>query len=46
VACALLAEEVSRSCGIFQDKAYSAALLHDVGAWDYYWPIRWCTTTC
>jgi len=31
VACALLAEEVSRSCGMFQDKAYTAALLHDVG---------------
>lgn len=31
VACALLAEELSRACGQFQDKAYTAALLHDVG---------------
>lgn len=31
VACALLADEVARCCGVFQDRAYTAALLHDVG---------------
>jgi HD-like signal output (HDOD) protein len=31
LATAMIADEVARSCGIFQDKAYTAALLHDVG---------------
>jgi HD-like signal output (HDOD) protein len=31
LACALLTEELARSCGAFEDRAYTAGLLHDVG---------------
>lgn len=31
LACALLTEEVARSCAAFEDRAYTAGLLHDVG---------------
>lgn len=31
LACALLADELARACSIFQDRAYTAALLHDIG---------------
>lgn len=31
LACALLTEELARSCCVFEDRAYSAGLLHDVG---------------
>jgi len=31
LACALLTEELARSCSAFEDRAYTAGLLHDVG---------------
>jgi len=31
LACALLTEELARSCNRFEDRAYTAGLLHDVG---------------
>lgn len=31
LACALLTEELARSCPAFQDRAYTAGLLHDIG---------------
>ena len=31
LACALLTEELARSCAAFEDRAYTAGLLHDVG---------------
>jgi HD-like signal output (HDOD) protein len=31
LACALLTEELARSCSVFEDRAYTAGLLHDVG---------------
>lgn len=31
LACAVLTEELARSCSVFLDRAYSAGLLHDVG---------------
>jgi putative nucleotidyltransferase with HDIG domain len=31
LACALLTEQLARSCGAFEDRAYTAGLLHDVG---------------
>lgn len=31
LACAVLTEELARSCSTFEDRAYSAGLLHDVG---------------
>ena len=31
LACALLTEELARSCGKFEERAYTAGLLHDVG---------------
>jgi HD-like signal output (HDOD) protein len=31
LACALLTEELARSCAAFEDRAYTAGLMHDVG---------------
>jgi len=31
LACAVITEELARSCSAFEDRAYSAGLLHDVG---------------
>jgi HD-like signal output (HDOD) protein len=31
LACAMLTEELARSCAAFEDRAYTAGLLHDVG---------------
>jgi HD-like signal output (HDOD) protein len=31
LACALLTEELARTCSVFEDRAYTAGLLHDVG---------------
>lgn len=31
LACALITEELARSCSVFEDRAYTAGLLHDVG---------------
>jgi HD-like signal output (HDOD) protein len=31
LACALLTEELARSCSAFEDRAYTAGLMHDVG---------------
>ena len=31
LACALLTEELARSCSVFEDRSYTAGLLHDVG---------------
>src|ERR1019366_8816750 len=31
LACALLTEELARSCSVFEDRAYTAGLMHDLG---------------
>jgi len=31
LACALLTDELARSCGVFEERAYTAGLLHDIG---------------
>jgi HD-like signal output (HDOD) protein len=31
LACALLTDELARNCSVFEDRAYTAGLLHDVG---------------